>query len=256
MSGGDSVTLAALPPRLEAVVRFVPAGARVLDVGTDHAYLPIALLRRGTVPWAIGADVRPGPLDQARVNRDQADLSDARLELRLGDGLAAVRPGEVDVAVLAGMGGLLMRRLLVAEPAVLGSLRRLILAPNNHVAEVRRWADDAGYKFLGEDLVAEGRHLYPVLALEATTAGGATSGADGAHRLTNLEAELGPLLLRQGHPLVPVLARRLLTQTRHALTELEQAGTASGRSAERREALAKRVQELEEVLACWPKWPG
>ncbi|MHB9144165.1 MAG: tRNA (adenine(22)-N(1))-methyltransferase [Symbiobacteriia bacterium] len=279
-AGLDGVTLASLSPRLEAVLRLVPAGARLLDLGTDHAYLPIALLQRGVSPWAVGVDVRPGPLAQARANRDAAGLTESQLELRLGDGLAAVGCGEVDVAVLAGMGGLLMLQALDAVPAVRQSLRQLVLAPNNHVAEVRRWAVGAGYAFVGEDLVAEGRQLYAVLALAAAPAAVNTRAAGDAAApagravapaaLSDVEAELGPLLLRQGHPLVPALARRLLGQARQALTELEQGraqreaaapsddarlGPTASRAERRRQALAERIQTLEEVLACWPKWP-
>lgn len=246
----------------------IPPGARLLDVGTDHAYLPIALLQRGVAVTAVGADVRPGPLAQARVHAAASGVLD-RLDLRQGDGLRVVTPGEVNVAVLAGMGGRLMLRLLQEAPDVLARLDRLVLAPNTHVAEVRRWVWEQGLTFLAEDLVREGRHLYPILCLApgdvsaravaagpaaaANTAAAAASiatAADTGERepLTDAEAELGPLLLRQGHPLIPEAARRLAGAARRRLRGLERAGDPA--AAEER----RRLEQWEEVARCWPKW--
>lgn len=242
-----------LPPRLEAVAAFVPPGSRILDVGTDHGYLPIALLQRSIVSRAIASDVRAGPLTQARANARAAGLED-RLELRRGSGLSVVQPGEVDVAILAGMGGLLILSLLDQAPQVVQRLRRLILAPNTKVAEVRRWAAAHGFGFSGEDLVAERRHRYAVLCLEPDP--------QAALRppLSDVEMELGPLLLRQAHPLLPDIVRRLTARDRRALQALRQGGAADGgsdggrsRRLAREEALQQRLHALEEVLRCWPK---
>ena len=237
-----------LSPRLEAVAAFVPTGSRVLDVGTDHGYLPIALLQRGVASSAIASDVRPGPLEQARANARAAGLED-RVDLRLGSGLAVARPGEADVAVLAGMGGLLILSLLEAAPEAVRAARRLILAPNTKVAQVRRWASLHRFRFVGEDLVAEGRHLYAILAL--------VPGPSDEAPLSDIEAELGPLLLRQAHPLLPDLIGRLITSDRLALHALRP-GETEGRDPRRQsreDALRRRRDALEEVLRCWPKWP-
>ncbi|MGE5590626.1 MAG: tRNA (adenine(22)-N(1))-methyltransferase [Bacillota bacterium] len=264
-----------LSPRLEAVANMVPSGARLLDVGTDHAYLPIALLQRGVARAAVGADVRPGPLAQARAHAAAAGVLD-RLDLRQGDGLRVVAPGEVSVAVLAGMGGRLMLRLLQEAPDVVASLERLILAPNTHAADVRRWVHTQGMEFLAEDLVREGRHLYPILCLvpggaPAVDGAAVTSAAVAAAQasLSEAEAELGPLLLRQGHPLIPEAARRLAVGARRRLRGLEQGVRQSGaeeqdgdrataEERERERAAAeerRRLEQWEEVVRCWPKWP-
>lgn len=250
-----------LTPRLEAAAAFVPPGSRVLDVGTDHGYLPIVLLQRGIASRAIASDVRSGPLAQARANARAAGL-DARLELRQGSGLSVVQPGEVDVAILAGMGGLLILNLLEQAPQVAGRLRRLILAPNTKVAEVRRWAAAHGFRFAGEDLVAEGWHRYAVLCLEPVEP---DARAAPQPPLSDVEAELGPLLLRQAHVLLPDLVRRLILRDRRALHALREGGATSGdsgggdldhggsRRLVREETLRRRLAALEEVLRCWPK---
>lgn len=226
----------------------IPPGTRLLDVGTDHAYLPIALLQSGVVEAAIGTDVRSGPLAQARVHAASAGVLD-RLDLRQGDGLQVVTPGEVSVAVLAGMGGRLMLRLLQQAPDVVASLERLVLAPNTHPAEVRRWARTQGFAFVAEDLVQEGRHLYPILCLEPGGVLPTAAAPEQQTPLTDVEAELGPLLLRQGHPLVLEAARRLAAAARHKMRGLERGGGEAA-AVERR-----RLEQWEEVVRCWPKWP-
>ena len=79
----------ALTPRLGLLADWVPAGARLADVGTDHGYLPVWLVLEGRVASAIASDLRPGPLSRAR---ETAAACDAELDLRLCDGLSAIRP--------------------------------------------------------------------------------------------------------------------------------------------------------------------
>ena len=81
--------------------------ARVVDIGTDHAYLPIFLVRQGIAGHVIAADVNDGPLERARQHVEEAGLT-GQITLRLSDGFAAIAAGEADIAVLSGMGGRLM----------------------------------------------------------------------------------------------------------------------------------------------------
>ena len=100
-----------LSKRLQAVADLVTAGCRVADVGTDHAYIPIALVQEGRIPGAVAMDVNTGPLERARLHVAENRLEE-KIELRLSDGLAALSPGEADSVVIAGMGGGLVIRIL------------------------------------------------------------------------------------------------------------------------------------------------
>ena len=93
-----------LSPRLQTVADLVRPGARVADVGTDHAYLPAALLLEGRIPFAIAADLRQGPLERARATVREYGLT-GKAAFRLCDGLRGIRPDEVDAIAIAGMGG-------------------------------------------------------------------------------------------------------------------------------------------------------
>lgn len=104
-----------LSPRLRMVGELVPAGARLADVGTDHAYLPAALILEGKIPWAIAADLRQGPLNRARATVREYGLT-GKVAFRLCDGLSGIRPGEVDAVAAAGMGGETIAAILTAAP--------------------------------------------------------------------------------------------------------------------------------------------
>jgi len=141
--------------RLAAVAELVLPGQPVADVGTDHALLLAHLLDTGRVPRAIGIDL-------ARAAVRSARLRHPALDLRAGDGLAPLQPGEAATVVIAGMGGLRVVAILQRGP--LEGVRRLVLQPNRDVAELRRWLAGHGWDLDDERLVEERGHFYPVLA--------------------------------------------------------------------------------------------
>ena len=129
-----------LTGRLEEIVRWVPECERVIDVGTDHALVPIALLSRNIIHHAIGIDKSPLPLGQATVNRHNAEVVD-RLRLVCASGLEIEDLESEDVVVMAGMGGRTMQDILQSS-----SWRgTLVLQPNRDVPELRQWLSDNGW---------------------------------------------------------------------------------------------------------------
>ena len=115
-----------LDERLKTVAALVRPGSRVADIGTDHGYLPVYLVKEGICPRAIAADLRSGPLESARRHVTAAGLSD-RIDLRLGDGLTPIEPQEVDDMIIAGMGGETIAGILAAADWVRQPRLRLIL---------------------------------------------------------------------------------------------------------------------------------
>lgn len=155
-----------LTPRLRMVGELVPPGVRLADVGTDHAYLPAALILEGKIPWAVAADLRQGPLARARETVRQAGLT-GRVAFRLCDGLTGVRPDEVDAVVIAGMGGETIAAILAAAPWVRERDVPLILQPMSSFPDLRGWLRDSGFRILEERLAQEGETLYTALLVRA-----------------------------------------------------------------------------------------
>ncbi len=155
-----------LSPRLRMVGELVPAGVRLADVGTDHAYLPAALILAGKIPSAIAADLRRGPLDRARETVRQAGLT-GKVAFRLCDGLSGIRPEEADAAVIAGMGGETIAAILSAAPWTRERDIPLILQPMTSLPELRGWLRDNGFRIEEERLAREGETLYTAFLVRA-----------------------------------------------------------------------------------------
>ena len=151
-----------------AVAELVPECGCVCDVGTDHGYLPIYLVNEGVCGTAYALDVRTGPLSRAAEHVREEGLSE-RISLFLSDGLevfsdaAITRP---DAIVMAGMGGLLMEDILTRGAAVAQGVEALVLSPQSHVADFRRFLLDGGYDIAGERIVCEdGKYYFIIKAI-------------------------------------------------------------------------------------------
>ena len=158
-----------LDNRLLCAASLVRPGSRVADIGTDHAYLPVYLVKHGICPSAIASDIRRGPADNARQNVAQAGLSDC-IEVRLGDGLAGIAPDEVDDIVIAGMGGETIADILQAAVWVRHARYHLVLQPMTRPEQLRRYLLTNGFALEQEHVIQDGRHLYTVMAASYTGA--------------------------------------------------------------------------------------
>ena len=147
--------------RLRAIVNQVQYRS-VADIGTDHGYIPLALARLMKIDKAAACDINKGPLARAAKNIDEAGLSHI-IETRLGSGLSPVRHGEFETAVIAGMGGMLIRDILSAEPTCAKSFRQLVLQPQRDIPTLRRFLHSQGYGIVDEALVMEDGIFYFIL---------------------------------------------------------------------------------------------
>ncbi len=140
----------------------IQPGSRVADIGCDHGYLGIYLLRQNLASHVIACDLRPKPLQRAKQNAMKYGVQEG-LEFRLGSGLTPVAPGEVDTVVFAGMGGELISILLDQCPWVCDGNIRYILQPQASGNDLRRWLGEHNFSILEEELVQDGRFLYTVM---------------------------------------------------------------------------------------------
>jgi len=153
--------------RLSAVAARIRHGARVADIGTDHALLPVWLVQNGRCPSAVASDIGEGPADAARRTVAGAGLESA-VSVRVGDGLAPVQPDEVDDIAIAGMGGETIAEILAAAPWVMDARYRLVLQPMSKPERLRVFLAENGFLIGEEDVVAEGERLYTVMMVTFT----------------------------------------------------------------------------------------
>ena len=147
-----------LTPRLKLISEKIK-GKKAADIGTDHAYIPIQLIKNGTCRSVIASDIKKGPADIAENNIKSEGLD---IQVRLGSGLSVLTPGEVDDVIIAGMGGKLICSLL-EEGAEVATSARLILQPMNGQYELRKYLTEHGYKIEEEDLAVEGFKVYNII---------------------------------------------------------------------------------------------
>ncbi|MCC0679030.1 SAM-dependent methyltransferase [Clostridioides sp. ES-S-0005-03] len=156
-----------LTDRLLKIASLVSDGKKIADIGTDHGYIPVYLLKEERVPFAVLADVNKGPLDNARKEVIQNNLLE-KVDLRLGSGIEVLEIGEVEEVIIAGMGGILISELLEAKKEVAHSIEKLILQPMQAQEELRRYLLNNGYEILTEVLVREDFRIYEIIVAKYT----------------------------------------------------------------------------------------
>lgn len=208
----SGAVIPALGPRLHALAELVLPDAPALDIGTDHARLPGALVASGRVPAAIASDLGPGPLRAAAATIARLGLED-RISLRCADGLRAIAPGEVATIIIAGMGPDRIAAILATDRERRLGARRLVLGPNYEPGALRRWLVAHGHVIVDERLARERGRFYVAIAAEP--------GA--GPPLGTLELEVGPFLLARGGPELARLARRELALCERAAAGMRRA---------------------------------
>ena len=153
-----------LDSRLMAIADLVRKDKVFADIGTDHAYLPVYLVEKGIINKGIAADLRVGPLENAREAVESYGYSD-EIELRLSDGLDNFKENEVEEIAVAGMGGLLISSFIERTQWLKNEAIHLILQPMTHVEELRKALFDNGFVIDSEVVAKDGDKLYIILSV-------------------------------------------------------------------------------------------
>lgn len=235
-----------LSKRLRMVASYVTDGYRLVDIGTDHAYIPIELVLEKRIPWAIAMDVNRGPLERAESNIREYGLSE-RICTRLSDGFASLGVGEVDSAVIAGMGGGLTVRILKEGKRVAGTLKECILQPQSEIERVRAFLLKEGFLFIAEDMTEEEGKYYPMMKV-APPQSRTEEGGKYPDSLAWDETELlyGKYLLQSRNPVLRKYLEREQQIKSGILKGLNSQNSA--RIFERRRELEKELEHIEKGL--------
>ncbi|ORO52092.1 tRNA (adenine-N(1))-methyltransferase [Streptococcus oralis subsp. oralis] len=217
--------------RLELVASFVPQGSILLDVGSDHAYLPIELVERGQIEAAIAGEVVVGPYQSAVKNVDAHGLEE-KIQVRLANGLAAFEEeDQVSVITIAGMGGRLIATILEEGLDKLVNVERLILQPNNREDDLRIWLQDHGFQIVAESIIEEAGKFYEILVVEA-----------GQMKLSASDLRFGPFLSKEISPVFVQKWQKEATKLEFALSQIPE------KNLEERQVLAHKIQAIKEVI--------
>ncbi len=216
-----------LSNRLAAVAKMVIPGKMTADIGTDHGYLPVYLVVNGIVPAVIATDRARIPLQSAEQLVSLLSL-EKKIDLRLGDGLSVLHPGEVSTVCISGIGGVTIRSILEAEPEVLSRLERLVLQPQRGAAGLRHWLSEHGWRIIHEDIAYDDGFYYEIITAQP-----------GVMTLSREEEEFGPLLMAEGHPLFADYLRLKQADIERLLAEVSKSNN---------EEAAARAEQLRAIL--------
>ena len=225
-----------LSKRLQAVANLVTPGKRLADIGTDHGYVPIWLYEQGRIPSALAMDLREGPLQRAKEHIRMHGL-DEKIKTRLSDGLEKLLPGEADSIVIAGMGGMLVVKILTQGQAVLDSVQELILQPQSDLDAVREYLHRTGFVIVQEEMVFEEGKYYHMMK--------AVHGENTDDR--KIWFLYGRLLLENRHPVLESYLQKEYDSCCKLLEKLSK--TATEVASRRCEELLEKKHLIEEALA-------
>lgn len=216
--------------RLKTIAGMVSHNSVACDVGTDHGYLAIYLVKHGICKKVIAMDVAKGPLSKAQ-NNIRAYNCDAFVETRLSDGLEKLNPGEADAVIMAGMGGILINTLLEKGVEVLENVNELILSPHTDVELVRRHLLGNGYLIEEEKMLVDEEKYYVVMK--------AVHGQDSSY--DTCQYRYGKLLLQNKDSVLKDFLQLELKKMSMIRTKIQETNT---------ESANKRKAELEQEIQC------
>ena len=222
--------------RLSAIAKFVPQGSRVIDVGTDHAYIPIYLSEKGIAKSCLATDINKGPLEKARKNLVAHKISN--VDLKQTNGLEGISCDAGNVIMISGMGGYLIIDILKRGKSLVEKMDKLILQPQQDIDEVRKYLHSIGFKIEDEDFVQDDEKYYTIIV--------AVPGEEYYEK--SYEYTYGKCLIEKKLPLF----KTWITQKRHKQECIYAAleSQDSQNALQRKEELMQEIQTLREVETC------
>ena len=150
--------------RLKLISGLIADVNSMVDVGTDHGYVPIDLIKANKIDFAIASDINKGPVEKAKKNVRDNNLQD-KISCRLGGGLTTVSSGEVEAAVIAGMGGNLIRDILEESKEVFKSLKYVIVQPVQNPEVLRKYLYNSGCNIIDEWIIYDEEKYYEIMKI-------------------------------------------------------------------------------------------
>ena len=229
-----------LSVRLTKVANYVPQGARIADIGSDHAYLPCFLAKNLKISYAIAGEVAKGPFHSAEKNVLAEGLANT-IAVRLGDGLEVIEPGEVDCITIAGMGGALISSILENGNDKLDSVKRLILQPNISAISIRTWLLENNWELIAEEIIEEDSKIYEILVAER---------GNPAKPYIEKKEEgllLGPFLMKQKNE---IFKKKWTAEKKNwqRIYEALEGASLNAETIEKKKELTDKIRLVEEVL--------
>ena len=224
--------------RLKTIVDQVDKCKGIIDVGTDHGYVPIFLVKQGVCERAIASDINKGPIEKAKINVGFEGLSN-KIDCRLGSGLKTVKKGEVNGVIIAGMGGNLTRDILLEDIEKVKLYDFLILQPAQNPEVLREFLYSGNFDILDEDLCLEDGKFYELLKVKYNSQNKGLKFQDEIHY------EVSPVIRKKNHPLIKKFIQNKIEKYENILKYIKED---SDSAKQRKELLLHKISRLKEMI--------
>lgn len=222
--------------RLQAICSNIKPGATVADIGSDHARLPLYLIENNLSPWVIASELGNGPFIKMQRAINAAGYQE-RVLVRQGNGLEIICPGEVDYVVIAGMGGDLITDILARNWDKAETFSRFLMQPMSRGCVLRRALANRGWPIVDETLVMEKGQFYVIIESQP---------GHQAYKLSDVEEELGPMVLKGASPLKKPYLNYYLDKYKKVCDSLAQSTRTAAHGT--RKNMISRLRELEAII--------
>lgn len=226
-----------LSVRLEKTASLVEPCRCVADIGTDHAYIPIYLVKKGICERAIASDINKGPIRKAERNIGLHGLSD-KIECRIGPGLNTLKSGDADVAIIAGMGGNLIRDIIEERLDLFREFSYVILQPVQNPEVLREYIYRKGYEIIGEELCIDENKYYEIIKIRF---------GEKKYEVDDIFFEISEKLFREKHPMIKDFIFHKHEKYSKIMGKIQDE---TELALERKKELEKKLRKLEEMLGC------
>ena len=203
-----------LSKRLAKAAAYVPQGARLADIGSDHAYLPANLAINHIIDYGVAGEVVKGPYENA-VHEIQREHLEEKIFPRFADGLKAIEDDDqIDTITICGMGGTLIRNILEKDKSKLQNHPLLILQPNVGGNVLRQWLQANHYQITHEDILEEDDHIYEIIVAQYT---------DQLVQLSSEDLFFGPILRHHQNDAFTKKWEREIAKNERAIRQMQKA---------------------------------
>lgn len=223
--------------RLKTIASMVDKCECMADIGTDHGYIPIYLVKNNICNKAIASDINKGPVEKARFNVRMEELED-KIDCRLGGGFTVIKKGEVQSIVIAGMGGNLIRDIIEERIDIFKEVEFAVLQPVQNPEVLREHIYKKGYRIIDEELVFDEERFYETIKIKYD---------NNSEEVDNVFYEVGKSLVDKRHPLLNKFIEEKIKKYNKILLNIKEDTELAHK---RKKEVRSKIQRLEELLQC------
>lgn len=231
-----------LTSRLLEIANLVDTGSSIADIGTDHGYIPAYLMKNKKIKFAILSDVNKGPLENAKKEFTLQNINE-NIEFRLGSGFEVLEINEVEIAIVAGMGGILISEIIEAHQDIAKSFKKIIFQPMQAPEKLRKYLFENGYNIISEKLVKEDFRIYEIIV--ANYVGKNKINHIDLFETNNIYFEVSPSLINSKDPLLNDFLDKKIESYKKIETKLMQKINNSTKN--KKIEIQKKIEKLIEL---------